>query len=179
MLSNLLPFFPFLLWPLGLLFLTSVCCFHPRASAEVAPFAPLVPGEVNPFLSGYKFCFLATELCRRIFIPECSRTNLIDPEQMGTCHPTALWNPPHGALCPFLYAVFMDHGGPCTFLWVDLSSTALSCFRNSAPIPGHEQVLLVSPAGLVSTVSCSGVTAPDLPSPSCCLCLCTINIAQW
>lgn len=40
MLSNLLPFSPFLLWPLGLLFLTSLCCFHPRASAEIAPFGP-------------------------------------------------------------------------------------------------------------------------------------------
>ena len=133
MLSNLLPFSPFLLWPLGLLFLTSLCCFHPRASAEIAPFAPLVPGEVHPFLSGYKFCLLATELCGRIFIPECSLTNLIDPEPVGTCDPTALCSPPHSALCPLLYTVFMDHGGPCTSLWADLSSTALSCLRIQPP----------------------------------------------
>ena len=127
--SHLLPFSPFLLWPLGLLFLTSLCCFRPWARAEVALFAPLVPREVNPFLSGYKFCLLATELCGRIFIPECCLTNLIDPEQMGTCDPTDLWNPPYSALCHFLYPVFMDRGGPCTSVWADLSSTALSCFR--------------------------------------------------
>lgn len=55
--SHLLPFSPFLLWPLGLLFLTSLCCFPPRARTEVALFAPWSPEKWILFCLGISSAF--------------------------------------------------------------------------------------------------------------------------